>query len=208
MVKTTTHYENPAVTDYPIHDLIRRRWSARAFDPRPIEAEKLLSILEAARWAASSRNRQPWRFIIAPREAEQDFADMLAVLKEGNQLWAQNAGVLGIAVAELQTEDGSVNRHAEHDTGMALAHIALQAVEYDLHIRMMGGFYPDKAREFYNIPENFTPLTAFALGYHGDPELLPEDKRNHESPRSRRPLAETVFAGGWTQTAPLVSDRK
>lgn len=203
-----TYYDKPAPADYSIHELIQKRWSARSFDSRPIEPQKLLSIFEAARWAASSHNSQPWRFIMARNDMTQSFADLLSVLKEGNQLWAKHAPVLGIAVAQVEDEQGRQLTHGEHDTGMAVAHIALQAAAEDIHMRMMAGFYPNQARDLYNIPANFKPLTAFALGYYGTPDDLPEEKRLHDKERPRRPIAETVFAGSWEQPARLVREER
>lgn len=193
----------PAETCVPILDVIRDRWSPRAYDSRPVEREKLLSILEAARWAASAMNAQPWRFIVATRDNEAEFQKMLGVLKEGNQEWAQHAPILLLAVSKLQHDSGHPNRHAQHDTGMALANLVLQARAHDLGVRMMGGFYPEKAVEAFNIPAEYEPITALALGYYGDPDNLPENRRAQELviERARKPLSEIVFAGDWENTA-------
>ena len=193
----------PAVTSVPVLDVIRDRWSPRAYDSRPVEREKLLSVLEAARWAASSRNAQPWRFIVATRDNEAEFQKLLSVIKEGNQEWAQHAPVLLLAVAEVTMDNGNTNRHALHDTGMALAQLTLQARAHDLGVRMMGGFYPEKAVEVFNIPEAFQPITAVALGYFGDPDNLPENRRAQELviERVRKPLNELIFSGDWEQSA-------
>jgi nitroreductase len=206
-IKSTKPIQKPAVTSVPILDVIRERWSPRAFDTRVVEREKLLSVLEAARWAASSSNLQPWRFIVATRENEADFAKMLGVIKEGNQEWAQNAPVLILAVSKMHRDNnGTENRHAIHDTGMALAHLTLQATALDLGVRMMGGFYPEKVREAYNIPAGYEPITALALGYYGDPEMLSEQRRELElaTTRSRKPLNEIVFSGDWETPADFV----
>lgn len=198
-LKTFQFPQKPADTSVPILDVIRERWSPRSYDSRPVEREKLLSVLEAARWAASSNNLQPWRFMVATRDNEAEFAKMLAVIKEGNQEWAQNAPVLIIAVSKMQRDNGNENRHATHDTGMALAHLTLQAKALDLGVRMMGGFYPEKAREAYNIPEDYQPITALALGYYGDIEQLSESRREQElsTERYRKPLNEIVFSDDW-----------
>ena len=196
----------PAVTAAPILDVIRERWSPRAFDTRPVEREKLLSVLEAARWAASSTNAQPWRFIVATRDNSAEFAKMLNILRESNQAWAQNAPVLMLAVAKMYHDNGHLNRHATHDTGMALAHVALQATALDLYVRMIGGFHPEKAVEAYNIPDGFEPITALALGYYGDPQQLPEQRREQElnTHRSRKPLSAMVFSSDWDNPADFV----
>lgn len=200
-----TRLYKPADTQYPILDVIKNRFSPRIFDTRPIEHDKLMTVLEAARWAASAMNTQPWRFIIATRDNEVEFEKMLGILKEGNQTWAKNAPVLLLAVARDEHDGGYKNGHAAHDTGQALANLALQATELDLFVRMMGGFYPDKAREVYNIPEGYTPITSLALGYLGTLEQLEERLQEREqTPRSRKTLSELVFAGDWNNTAEFV----
>lgn len=200
-----TRLHKPAETQYPILDAIKNRWSPRAFDTRPIEEDKLMTVLEAARWSASSMNTQPWRFIIATRDNEAEFEKMLSVIKEGNQKWAKNAPVLLLAVARDEHDGGYINNHAGHDIGQALANLATQATVLELFVRMMGGFYPDKARESYNIPEGYTPMTALALGYLGTLEDLDESLHTREqSPRTRKPLSELVFAGNWENTADFV----
>lgn len=201
-----TRLNKPAETDYDILDVIKNRWSPRSFDPnRLVEPEKLLTILEAARWAASSMNTQPWRFIIATRDNEAEFEKMLSVIKEGNQTWAKDASVLLIAVARNEHDGGYANRHAQHDTGQALAYLSLQATELGLSLRMMGGFYPEKAQEIYHIPEDYTPMTAVALGYQGTLEQLSEQHQAKEqAPRTRKALSEIVFAGDWEQSAEVV----
>lgn len=195
-------FNKAAVTKRPLLEAIRQRWSPRAFANRPIEREKLLTILESARWAASSNNLQPWRFIVANRENEAQYQAMLAVLNERNQDWAQNAPVLLLAVVNELRPDGSRNAHAEHDTGMAMAHIALQATELGIFSRMIGGFSAEKARETFAIPEGYRPLTAMALGYYGSLEQLNEQQQARElSERQRKPLSELVFTGQFGQAA-------
>jgi len=200
-----TRLYKPAETPYPILDLIRNRFSPRAFDSRPVEKDKLVTILEAARWTASAMNAQPWRFIVATRDNEPEFQKMLSILKEGNQKWAKDAPVLILAVTREEHDGGQVNRYADHDTGQALAYISVQAMVFDIYLRMMGGFYPDKAREIYSIPEGYTPLTALALGYLGTLEQLEESVLVREQrPRTRKPLTELVFSDDWENTASFV----
>ena len=191
-------------TSYPLHDLIKRRWSPVGFDPeRGIERATLLSILEAARWAASSSNLQPWRFIVAPRENRADFQKVLSVLREGNQPWAQHAAVLMIAVAHKFRKPEVINRHASHDLGQAIAQMVLQALDHDIYVHQMGGFFPDKAREVYTIPQEYEPFTAIALGYRAtDLDHLDDRQRGREAGgRERQPLNEIVFNGSWGKTA-------
>ena len=194
-----------AQADYPIHDLVRARWSPRAFAPQAVEAEKLQSVLEAARWSASGGNMQPWAFLLARKEQEPtSFAQMVSCLTEGNVPWASQAPVLGIAVASLYRRPEVLNRHAFHDVGMALQNLAIQALTLDLYVHFMGGFSPDKARELFAIPPEHEAATMFAIGYQGDPEILPERQREGElAARTRRPLREFVFGERWGVTSSL-----
>jgi len=194
-----------AQTDYPIHDLLRVRWSPRAFAANPVEAEKLQSVLEAARWSASGGNMQPWAFLIARKDQDpESFAQMVSCLSEGNVPWASQAPVLGIAVASLYRRPEVRNRHAFHDVGMALQNLVIQATALDLYAHFMGGFSPDKARELFAIPEEYEAVTMFALGYLGDPAILAERYQEGElTARTRRPLTEFVFGERWGVTAPL-----
>jgi nitroreductase len=185
---------------HPIHDLLRRRWSPRAFDPnRPVEPAKLRSCLEAARWAPSSNNEQPWAFLVATGDQPEAFAKMLACLVEKNQAWARNAPVLMIAAAsQVFTRTGKPNRHALYDVGAAVACLTLEATEQGLHLHQMAGFSHEKARESFAIPESAEAVAAIAMGYLGDPHSLPEDLRQRElTPTTRKPIGEFVFAGRW-----------
>lgn len=195
-----------AQADYPLHELLRARWSPRSFVAQPVEAEKLQSILEAARWSASGGNMQPWSFFIARKDQEPtSFATMVSCLTEGNVPWASLAPVLGIAVASLYRRPEVLNRHAFHDVGMALQNMAIQATALGLHVHFMGGFFPDKVRERFAIPLEYEAATMFAIGYQGDPENLPERQRESElTARTRRPLREFVFSEQWGVTSPLL----
>ncbi len=187
-----------------LHRLIRERWSPVAFDSeRRISRETLLSIMEAGRWAASSSNLQPWRFIVARRENEEEFSKALSVIKEGNLPWARRAAVLMIAVADSLRKPEAPNRHAGHDLGLAVSQMVLQALDHGVYAHQMGGFSPEKAREIYHIPAQFEAYTAIALGYRGgDLSHLDERSRQRDAaPRQRRPLSETVFSGSWARAA-------
>jgi nitroreductase len=191
--------EKPADTQYPIHDLLRQRWSPRAFDDRPIEPEKLRSLFEAARWAPSSNNGQPWRFIVANKDNETEWDRLLACLVEGNRTWAYRAPVLILSVASLMFEDDSTpNRHALHDTGMAVENLVLQATALGLSAHQMAGFDVEKARADLKIPSGYEPVAMIAVGYPGDLASLPDRLRERElQPRSRRPISEWTFSGQW-----------
>lgn len=196
-----------AETTYPVHDLIKARWSPRAFDTRPVEPEKLQSILEAARWAASSMNLQPWAFIIARQNEEADaHARMVGCLMEGNIPWASKAPVLGITIANIYRKPEVRNRHAYHDVGLATQNLTIQATALGLYLHLMGGFSSDKAREAFAIPTDFEPVTMFALGYLGDPSGLPERHQEGEkTARTRRSLHDFIYSNRWGESAPLLA---
>jgi len=199
--------EKPADAQYQIHDLIKRRWSPRAFSDRPVEPGTLRSLLEAARWAPSSNNEQPWNFIVATKDNQAEFSRLLSCLVEGNSLWAQHAPVLMVSVARMSFEDdGKPNRHAFHDVGQAVANLLVQATALGLMAHQMAGFHPDKVRELYGVPKEFEPVAAMALGYPGDPQSLPERLRTRElAPRERKPLTGFVFTGRWGKTSSVVA---
>ena len=193
--------EKLANPDHPVHELIAQRWSPYAFDPRPVEREKLLSCLEAARWSASSYNEQPWTFIVAQRENEAEFRQLLGCLLEGNQAWAKNAGVLMITVVcKTFTKNGKPNRVAEHDIGLAAGNLTLQATALGLHVHQMAGVDLDKARQTYAIPDSHEPLTGIAIGYaaanldNADEQFAQRD----QAPRNRKPVSEIAFSGTWS----------
>lgn len=199
-----------ADNQYPIEDLLRQRWSPLAFSNQPVEPEKLRSVLEAARWAASSFNEQPWSFIVATRDNQDEFNRLLSCLAEGNQEWAQNAPVLMISVAKLHFErNGKENRHAFHDVGAAAANLAIEATELGLFVHQMAGFDVPKTKETYSIPEGYEPVAAIALGYPGDPQTLSEKLQQRLlAPRSRKPLEDFVFSSKWNQTLPVVKGQE
>lgn len=198
--------EKVAATNAPIHELIARRWSPRTYDERPVEPEKLASLFEAARWAPSSNNEQPWRFVVATKETPADFDRMLACLLEGNRKWAFRAPVLILSVASLNfEEDAKPNRHAFHDTGMAVENLVLQATALGLQAHQMAGFNVEKARTDCLIPIGFDPVAMIAIGYAGDPSILPGYLREREmKPRERQPVIDFVYSVRWGQTSPLV----
>jgi len=199
--------EKPAPTQFPIHDLLARRWSPRAFDERPIEEDKLRSLFEAARWAPSSNNEQPWRFILASKDDESQRDRFLACLLEGNRKWASRAPVLILSVASLNFEDdGRPNRHALHDTGMAVENMMLQAVALGLIVHPMAGFDTEKARADLKIPLGHEPVVMIAVGYPGDPSLLSDYLQQREIfPRERSKASAFVFSGEWGRSSPFLA---
>jgi nitroreductase len=184
---------------HPIHDLHSRRWSPRSFSDRPVEPEKLRSVLEAARWAPSSYNEQPWSYIVATKDNPAEFAKLLSTLVELNQSWAKSAPVLMLSVAAKNlARSGKPNRHAFHDVGAASADLTTQATDLGLHVHQMAGIDPEKARQVFHIPDTHEAVAGIALGYVGDPDALPPQLRDKEvRPSTRKPQSEFVFSGEW-----------
>lgn len=211
-VTATKHrhpYQKYAPTPLPIDEEIRRRWSPRAFADRDVSDEDLKTLLEAARWAPSSYNEQPWRFLVAKRTNPEQFERMLSCLKEKNREWARGAPVLMLTAASTTfARNGKENRHAYHDLGLAMGNLINQATAMDLYVHQMAGIDPDRAREVYDVPEDFDVVAGVAIGYLGSPERLDDpDRQDAEtSERSRRALEETVFEDAWGRTAGFVED--
>jgi nitroreductase len=200
--------KNPV--DYPIFESMTARWSPYRFEPRVVEDEKLLMCLEAARWAASSYNDQPWSWIVARHQDSEAFQVMVGCLLEANQVWASRAGVLMIGVIRTTfRQNQKPNRVALHDLGAAAAHIALQATKLDLQVHQMAGLNLSRTRQVYGIPDGYEPQTAIAIGYPDSSKPETElDQKLHEresGPRTRRPLGEQTFEGKWGQTAGFLS---
>jgi nitroreductase len=198
--------DNPTLNDHPIHDLLRKRWSPRAFSSRPVERETLLRLLEAARWAPSSYNEQPWAFILATHDQPAEYARVLGCLIEFNQSWAKAAPVLLLGVAHLSFDrNQQPNRHAAYDLGAAAANLTMQATAEGLFVHQMAGILPDKARTEFHVPEGWDVMTGIAIGYPGDPSTLSDELRKREiSPRSRKALASFVFTGAWAPPSTIV----
>jgi nitroreductase len=199
--------QKPAPTAVPIHEILSHRWSPRAFEPRTVEPEKLRSLFEAARWAASAYNAQPWFFIVGTKDDPANFQRVLDCFVEGNQRWAKHAPVVALSVARLKFEhNGQPNRHAFHDVGQAAANLALQAAAFGIQIHQMAGIEPEKARATFAIPDGYDAVAGIALGYPGDPASLPDQLRERElAPRQRNPLSSFVFTGTWGTASRIVA---
>lgn len=191
--------EKPADVQFHIQDLLRRRWSPRAFADQPVEREKIQSLLEAARWAPSCFNEQPWVFILATIQDPESHQKVLSCLVEGNQIWAKRAPLLLLTVAKIHFDhNGQVNRHAYHDVGLAVGNLVMQATAMELSVHQMAGILPHTIGERYALPEGYEAVTGIAIGYQGDVSTLPEALRDRElAPRSRKPLREFVFSETW-----------
>ena len=189
---------------FPISELIARRWSPVSFDPRPVERDKLQSMFEAARWAPSSRNEQPWRYVVGVRGADETFDVLAACLTGRNREWAPLAPVLVLAVAVTVFGSGRPHPHALHDTGLATENLLLQAFACGLHCHPMGGFDAEQARTLLGIPDDCRPTTMIAVGYLGDGERLSDALKGKDAQaRDRRPLTATVYGRAWGEAHPL-----
>lgn len=182
------------------HLLIEGRWSPRAFSDEHVSEEQVKTLFEAARWAPSAMNEQPWRFIYASRDDQSGFGQLADCLVEGNS-WAKQAAVLFITVAKKNYDfNGNANAYAWHDVGLATGNLLLQATDLGLHVHLMGGFDRAKAQQALEIPEGYEPVAMGAVGYVGDPDSLPEALKARElAPRQRKPLQELVFRNKWQQ---------
>jgi nitroreductase len=192
-----------ASSETGVQDVILRRWSPRAFADKKVSAKELQALFEAARWAASSSNEQPWRFLLGHR-GDETYQKIFSALVEFNQAWAKSAPVLIVSVAKKTlTGKDQPNRCNLHDTGAATANLALQATADGLHTHSMAGFDPEQIRASFAIPADYDIGAVTAIGYFGDPDTLPEHLRKIEvSPRQRKPLEEFVFSE-WEKPAQL-----
>jgi nitroreductase len=181
--------------EHPVHELIKKRWSPRAFSPTPVEQKTLLTLFEAARWAASSMNEQPWRFIYATMDQTERFNKLVSCLAEGNTVWAANAPVLILTLVKTHFEKSNEpNRWAFHDLGLAIGNLTTQASALDLYVHSMGGFNGNKVKELFSISAQYEPVTVIAVGYIGKPETLPDQLRKREIVvQQRKPLSELLF---------------
>ncbi len=203
---STVNPERVAHTDHPVLDVIQERYSPYVFSGDPVEKDKLMACLEAARWAASSFNEQPWRYIIADRGDSETWKKALSCLVEANQAWAKNAGVLILACTKKTfSQNGNPNPVHQHDLGMAGCSLTLQAQALGLHVHMMAGIDAEAIRKRYEVPSDYEPQTAIAIGYadkpeNGDPELAERD----QGARQRKPMEEWVFGVTWGQSSALL----
>jgi nitroreductase len=180
-----------------------RRWSPRSFSDRPVHPDDLRSIFEAARWAPSSNNEQPWRFLVGERGSDT-YNKILESLVEFNRTWARTAPVLILgAASKTFSRNGNPNGYALHDLGQAAVTLCYQAIALGIFTHQMAGYDRDLARRLLAIPGDFELGSVLALGYQGDPEALPEGMQKTEiAPRTRKPLDSFVFSA-WDQPAPL-----
>jgi|APIni6443716594_1056825.scaffolds.fasta_scaffold04418_2 nitroreductase len=190
--------------DYQVHPIVASRWSPRAYDTRPVEPVKLQRIFEAARWAASSSNLQPWYFLVGMK-GDEAYEKIFETLVEFNQLWAVNAPLLVLAISKTTNQRGEPNKSYAYDLGQAVATLSLQAIAEGIYTHQMGGFDATKAAGLFEIPEDYKALVVFTLGYLGDHgELHHKLQKLELSPRIRRSAREFVFTGSFGHTADFI----
>ncbi|WP_020620420.1 nitroreductase family protein [Paenibacillus daejeonensis] len=177
--------------EFRVHPLILNRWSPRAYAEQPVSDEQLYTVLEAARWAPSSGNGQPWRFYVAATEPEREVFGQF--LRPRNRLWALKAPVLLLLASSKVKESGEPNGSHAFDAGAAWATLAIQANLLGLSTRAIGGFDQEIARKLLGTPDHIALHAVIALGYQGEAELLDESFRELEKPNSRRALADTIL---------------
>lgn len=193
---TTEQLAKTASTTHPVHELLRRRWSPRAFSPEPVTPEQVATLFEAATWAASASNLQPWVFVYAHRADTADFERLLGCLAPANQTWAKDAALLVCTLARTTLPNGKPNEWARHDAGSANTTLWLQATALGLYAHPMAGFDADQTRAAFALPPDVEPVTFTSIGHLGSPDQLPEPNRSRElAPRTRKPVAEVAFAG-------------
>ena len=188
-----------ARTDHPVQEAIASRWSPYGFTGKPVPKEELCSLFEAARWAASSYNEQPWSYLVAVREDAEEFEKALSCLNEANRAWASSAPVLGFGIASLRfSRNDRANRVALHDLGLASANLCIEAAARGISIHQMAGILPDRVRDIYEVPEHHEVVTGLVIGYAADAQQLSEPYKQRDlTPRSRKPLNRFVFGGTW-----------
>jgi nitroreductase len=186
-----------------ILEIIQERWSPYSFSSIPVEEFKLKAMFEAAGYAPSCDNEQPWLFVYATRGEKEIFGEYLDFLNESNRIWAKDAYVLAVSMARNTfRKNDKANRYALHDTGMAVANLLLQALALDIYVHQMGDFSVEKVIKYFNLDQNICPVSVMAIGYLGDGNsLTPELLKRDENRRPRKSVNEYVFRNALSNPA-------
>lgn len=187
--------QKPAETSLALHPIVKNRWSPRSFSSTPVESDKLRRVLEAARWAPSAFNEQPWRFVVGVK-ADNPYSRLMESLVEWNRNWASTVPVLlAVFGKKTLTKNGEPNATYGYDTGQAVAWLTMQALHEGLAVHQMGGFDKEYIANIFSVPSDFEPITVIALGYQASPDELPEEYKKAElAKRNRKSLSELVFS--------------
>jgi len=197
--------EKPARAKYQLHSLLSNRWSPRAFSNKKVEKEKLQRIFEAARWAPSASNEQPWSFIVG-ESGDETFNKIFETLVEFNQLWVKTAPVVILALGKADSvKSGKENAWFKYDVGQSVAHLTFQASYEGLWLHQMGGFDGKKAKQLFDIPDGYEVVSAVAIGYMGDYHLLhPNLQKLEVTERERKNMDKFVFSNKFGETSGLI----
>ncbi|TVQ86636.1 MAG: nitroreductase [Bacteroidetes bacterium] len=196
--------EKPAKTNFEIQPLLKKRWSPRSFTDQPVSKETLQRIFEAARWTPSSSNDQPWRFIVG-QKGDKTWDMIMETLVDFNKKWAKLAPVLALSIGKkISDKNGRPSKTFMYDVGQSVAHITFQVMQEGLFIHQMGGLDTHKAAEIFGVPDEYQVITAFAIGYKGEPNLLQDDFADMEkSERKRKPIENLVFEEEFGKTSAI-----
>jgi nitroreductase len=199
--------EKPAITNMTLNPLLKKRWSPRSFIDKPVDNQTLQRLFEAARWAPSSSNEQPWRFIVG-KKGTKTWDKIWETLVDFNQKWAKLAPVLVLSVGKkTSSKSNKPNTVYKYDVGQSVAYITFQAMHEGLYVHQMGGFDASSAAKFFTIPNDYEVITAFAIGYKGAPELLEDNFRDMEkTARTRIALDEMVFTSQFGETSNILTE--
>ena len=194
-----------AKTNHPIHEILVKRWSPRAFSGKKIEKEKLQRMFEAARWSPSASNEQPWSFIVGEM-GDGTYKKIFETLVEFNQLWVKTAPVAAISVGRIKSlKSGTANDWSRYDVGQSLAHLSFQATHEGLYVHQMAGFDREKARLIFDIPVDYEAISAFAIGDIGDYKILhPNLQKMEVEERERKNIDEFVFSNKFGEKSGLI----
>lgn len=196
--------EKNANTNHPIHEILEKRWSPRAFDGKKIQKDKIQRMFEAARWTPSASNEQPWSFIVGEK-GDETFNKIFETLVEFNQLWVKTAPLAGIAIGRKYTSKDKPNDWSRYDVGQAMAHLSFQATHEGLFVHQMGGFDREKAADIFDIPEGFEAISAFAIGDIGDYKVLhPNLQKLEIQERERKNTDAFVFSNKFGEKSDLI----
>lgn len=193
-----------AKTSVKINPLLARRWSPRAFLDEQISDELILKMLEAARWAPSASNIQPWQFFVG-KKTDGSYQKIFETLVEFNQMWAKFASVLILICGNKTGKGGAANETFQYDVGQAVAHLSIQAMSENIYVHQMSGFSKDKAKELFQLPDQIEPLSVVAMGYLGNPDILHSRMQvSEKAGRERKSLNDFVFQNKFGEVSDLL----
>ncbi len=197
--------EKHANTNHELHPELKKRWSPRAFSDKKVEKEKLQRIFEAARWAPSASNEQPWYFIVG-EAGDETYKKIFDTLVEFNQLWVKTAPLVVLAIGKISSEkSGKENGWYKYDVGQAVAHLTFQATLEGLWVHQMGGYDAQKAGEVFEVPEGYEVVSAFTLGYMGDYKVLhPNLQKMEVADRERKNTDDFIFSNKFGEKSSLI----